>query len=505
MNTPAEERVPAQHRADGIPAASWTPRLIISLISLCLLLEVTASSSAMTAFAIPAISQHFHTAQGAWAVAATLLSGAVLSPLVGKLADMYGKRRLLLLVMLVATVGSVVSALAPSYFLFVLGRVLQGLIGTTLFLVYSLIRDVFPRNKVAVAMSLSMAGLSIFTTASPYLTAWILDVWGLRAIYWMTACALVVLAGFITASTAETRVRVRSRLDFVGAALLGIGLAGILIGVTFGPTWGWTAKGTLAGFVIGIVALTAWVVSANRFADPLVDLRLFRKRAVTLTAVTASCGYACAQALFVLLPMVCMTPAVLGLGYGLGLDGFGFAPVLAVYGFANMVGGITVAKLVNGFPARRLMGAGLSIAGLGALLITLSHQQFALLLLFSFIAGYGQGIILASVPNLIVAAVPAEQQASIAGLVNVFTLTGAAALPAVAYAVLNSNVALVADGEVFSTSTGVTLAFLLPTVAAFFGAALAVFVPWRQMQQSPTPPGVEDEGGSESELVHAQS
>src|SRR3546814_4999780 len=100
----------------------------------------------------------------------------------------------------------------------------------------------------------------------------------------------------------------------IGAVLLGSGIAGILIGVSFGPTWGWKNGSTLAYLIGGVALLVAWVASARAIREPLIDLRYFGKRSVMLTAVGAGFCYGASGVFTILLPMMVMTPAVLGLG-----------------------------------------------------------------------------------------------------------------------------------------------------------------------------------------------
>ncbi|GAA4802350.1 MFS transporter [Tomitella cavernea] len=104
--------------------SGWSPRLAFSLFSIVLVLELLSVSYLMIAMALPDIATHFQTTQAAWLITAFLLLGAVAAPLVGKLADIHGKRRLLIVCLVIAAVGSLLSALAGSYALMIAGRAL---------------------------------------------------------------------------------------------------------------------------------------------------------------------------------------------------------------------------------------------------------------------------------------------------------------------------------------------------------------------------------------------
>ena len=138
---------PSLPESTSIPER-WTPRLVFSLASIVLLLEMLAVSYMMISTALPAISVHYQTTQGAWLLTSFLLLGAVASPLLGKLADMYGKRKVLLFAVAGAAVGSFISAIAPSYAILILGRSLTGLLVPCLFLSYSSFEMSFRRKPL---------------------------------------------------------------------------------------------------------------------------------------------------------------------------------------------------------------------------------------------------------------------------------------------------------------------------------------------------------------------
>ncbi len=174
---------PPDSSTDSPPTPQrWTPRLALSLAALVLLLETLTISYLMISMAIPSIAAHYRTTQGAWLLTAFLLVGAITAPLVGKLADMYGKRRLLLACVTIAAVGAFICAVADSYAVMLVGRSVSGLLIPCLFLSYSLIRDVFPPKKVALAVSIATSGMGLIAIPAPFLTGWLIDHYGFRSI-----------------------------------------------------------------------------------------------------------------------------------------------------------------------------------------------------------------------------------------------------------------------------------------------------------------------------------
>jgi MFS family permease len=263
----------------------WTPRLVFSFLTMAAIVELVTINFSMIGTALPVIAAHFQTTQGAWLISAFLLAGAVLCPLFGKLADLYGKRRLLIIALAGGAIGAVLSAVAPTYGALIAGRVLQGMLLPSIFLTYSLMRDVYPPRILAMAASVSIAGVGLVYIPSPFLTGWLIDTWGFRSVFaFYIICSLALLVAVLI-TTDESPVRAASRLDILGALLLGGGLAGVLVGVSVGPAWGWATVETLAFLVVGCVLLAAWWLHALRTRDPLIDLRIFRRRAVSFTAL----------------------------------------------------------------------------------------------------------------------------------------------------------------------------------------------------------------------------
>ncbi|MGW0639212.1 MFS transporter [Nocardia salmonicida] len=490
------------------PAADrWTPRLIFSLASIVLLLEMLAVSYMMISTALPSIAAHYQTTQGAWLLTSFLLVGAVIAPLIGKLADMYGKRKALLGCVAVAAAGSLLSAIAGSYAVLIAGRALTGLLIPCLFLSYSLIRDVFPARTIALAVSIATSGMGLIAIPAPFLTGWLIDNHGFRSIFWFFVIGLAVLGALIYATTAESSVRLRSRIDPLGAILLGGGIAGVLIAVSFGPTWGWRDSSTLAYLAGGVVLLLVWLVSARMIREPLIDLAVLGRRSVLLTTIGAGLCYGASGLFTILLPMMAMTPAVFGLDYGFGVTAEGFAIFQAPVGLMVVVGGVLVGVLVGRRDVRPriLMTCGMLLMAIGFTLTAAVHDSKPLLIVFAGIFGTGMGMSYAAIPNLLIEAVPPQLQAGTASIVGVSQSVFPAVLPVIAFTIMNNSYTApippeMTQGAVFYLDRGFTIAFLIGAVTALVGAIVAAALPRRIVQLS-APRKVE--GPEEEGLVFA--
>ncbi|WP_282957262.1 MFS transporter [Streptomyces hirsutus] len=402
-----------------------------------------------------------------------MLAGAMSSPILGKLADMHGKRRVLLLAVTGAAVGAVVSAVAPTFGWFLVGRALQGLLGPSMFLTYSLMRDVFPPQILALAVSIVTAGLGIILIPAPWVTGWLLDHYGFRGIFWFFAIALVVLAVAIRLTTEESTVRTATQaVDYLGAVLLGAGLVGVLTGVSFGTDWGCSSARTVAFIVAGVALLALWVITALRTSEPLIDLRFFARRSVGLTALASGLGSGMIGGFATLLPIMVMMPTVAGLGYGFGTSAEGYAIYQAPWSIASVLAGLGVGFAVRRIGSRRVLmtsAVPLALAALGA---GLMHDSRGLVVVWAAVFGIGQGLLYSGAANAVIDAVPASLQGSMASMVQVVQLALGAVVPVVLFAIMNGRGVTVVQGAVLYRESGVTTGFVvLAAVAALAGIA----------------------------------
>jgi len=454
----------------------WTPGLVVSLFCIAMVMEIVSLSYSTVNTALPLITAEFRTLQGGWLLTASLLFGAVISPLAGSLADLYGKRRVLFGVMAVAWLGSVICTLAPSFPVLVAGRALEGALMACLFLSYSLMRDVYPPRTVPLAVSICTSGLGLAAIVAPLLTGWLLGTWGWRSIFAFDAIWVLVMLVAILLTTPESPRRRAARLDIRGAVLLGTGIATVLIVVSFGQEWGWASPVTLGMLAVGIALLAGWWFSARRTPEPLIDIALVRTRPIVLTAVTAALAYGGTVISSILLPLMSLTPRTAGLGYGLSLTPLEFAMIASPNAAGLVLGGLLVGSLVRRINARLLMATGLAVLAVGAALLTSLPDTVLLTSLFGLIAGFGAGMGYAAVPNLVIAATPPDQQASVASVVQVAQTGFCAILPIALFALLAANVASVAGGAPLYSAVGMRIGWSLLIGIGLVGAVAAVTV-----------------------------
>ncbi|MET8050179.1 MFS transporter [Streptosporangium sp. NPDC005286] len=451
----------------------WTPRLVLSMVTMVMILEGTALGFSLVSTALPAITTHFKTDQGGWLLTGFILSGAVLCPLVGKLADIHGKRRMMIVCLLASTVGSVLATVAPTFGVLIAGRLLQGTVLPTMFLSYSLMRDVYPRRILPLASAVAMTGTGVFSIGVPFLIGWLLDNWGFRGLFAFDILWMAILTPLLLLTTPETPLRVPSRVDFLGAGMLGFGLGIGLLGISFGSTWGWGSVTTLGAFAVGLLLMAGFVMRSLNFSDPLVDLRIFTRRPILLAAVTAATAYGTTGLSGSMSPMIGLTPSEAGLGYGLGMTASEYAMISAPQSIAMVIMGVVVGKLLNRVGGATMMKIGLLLLLVGGLQLGFNHGSYLQVLIAALLLGAGTGLAYGSIPGMVIAGAPADKQGSIAGMVQVSYSGFSSTTPVILFVIMGQFAMRTPDGTVLYPESSINAGALFMAGLIIIGLLLA--------------------------------
>jgi EmrB/QacA subfamily drug resistance transporter len=435
----------------------------------------------MVAPALPAIQEDLGASPSSvtWVLTIFLLTASIATPLLGRLGDMFGKERMLVLVLVLFAIGLLVSALSHSLPLLIAGRAIQGAAGAVFPLAFGIIRDEFPREKVATGIGLISATFGIGGGAGLILSGVIVDHLAYEWIFWFgligAAIAIVATHFFVP----ESPVKSPAKIDWGGAALMSLGLATLLLGVSKANDWGWTSVGVLGLFAAAVLTLIVWVLYERGISQPLVDMGLMRLRGVwTTNTVALLLGFGMYSS-FILIPQLAQAPESTGYGFGASVTeaGLYMLPSTALM----LVFGPLSGALANRFGARVPLLAGLGIGTLAFILLAAAHSEVWEMLLASALLGAGIGLSFASMANLIVAAVPQTQTGEATGINTIMrTVGGAIGAQAVA-SILSGNLA--SDG--LPAASGYTSAFTFASVAMVGALAFAIFIPGRRATGAP--------------------
>lgn len=409
-----------------------------------------------------------------WTVTATLLAAAVATPVVGRLGDMFGKKRMLLVSLVVLVAGSVVAALSDTLTPLVVGRAMQGLAAGVIPLGISIMRDELPKERMASAMALMSASLGIGGALGLPAAAFLADNADWHVLFWASAAMAALCLALVAAVVPESSVRSGGRFDGVGAAGLSIGLIAMLLAVSKGADWGWTDPLTLGLAALAVVVLLLWGVWELRTAEPLVDLRTTARRQVLVTDLASVVFGFAMLAMSLVLPQLLQLPTATG--YGMGQTMMAVGLVMAPSGLVMVAVAPLTARVTNARgPKTTLMIGAVVVAasyGLGTVLMAEIWQ----LVLVSALMGAGMGFAYGAMPALIMAATPRSETAAANSLNTLMRSIGTSVASAVAGVIL-AHMTIDLSGVAVPSQDAFRLVMGIAAAAAVAALAIAAFLP----------------------------
>jgi EmrB/QacA subfamily drug resistance transporter len=426
-----------------------THRQILEALSgMLLAMFVAFLSSTVVANALPTIITDLRGTQGqyTWVVTATLLSSTASTPIWGKLADLFSKKLLIQLSIVIFIAGSMLAGSSQSVETLIAWRVLQGLgLGGLQALVQiAMAAMISPRERGRYSGLLGGV-MAVATVGGPLLGGLLVDTsWlGWRWCFYVgvpfAAVALVLLQWTLHLPVTRRKVHI----DYLGAAFLAAGISALLIWVTLaGDSFAWASAETAMLVGGSVVALVAFVITELRAKEPIVPLRLFRDRTTTL-AIVASMAIG-----------VAMFGSSVFLGQYLQISR-GYSPTAAGLLTIPMVAGLLLSSTVSGILITRtgkwkhflVAGSLLVVAGFAMLSIIDHETNMVLLGAFLFVLGVGIGMTMQNLVLAVQNTVAASDLGAASSAVAFFRSLGGTIGVSVLGAVLSSHVGdLIARG-----------------------------------------------------------
>lgn len=452
-----------------------------------------------------------------WMVIILGLVGGATTPIVSKLADLYGKRRVMLACSGGFLAGSILCATTDSWTVFLIGRGLQASCFALTAIAVGLVRDLVPRRYVPVALGALATGFGLSGVASPLIGGALTETYSWRSLFWFLTVYMAVLLPLMLFVVPETKLRARQRLDWPGAILIGAGAALVLVYLSNGQTWGWGRPSAWGYLVAGLALLVVFYAWETRTPAPMMDPKLLRAPKVSVllaigflaNMVIASTGYivpymaqtdagelkdqilggAAAQAH---MPVEAMRQIITfdgGLEYALGLSLLGYAVYIAI---GSSAAGMAVGPLGGlwGKSAgpRAPMIAGLAALTVSVVMLALFHDSWGAVLTAMIVFGAGVGMYFAASNNLIIEAVPQESSGIGAGMLAVAGSFGTSVGTAIVTAVLSAHSfgftspsptgqgTVVTEVPQVYTDTGWTISLWVVAATAVLGTLLAVLM-----------------------------
>lgn len=407
----------------------------------------------------------------AWAVTITQLISAVWMPIAGRLADMYGKRRVMMWMLVLLIVGSLLAALAANVWILLVARGIQGAGFGVIVIGISLLRDVMPPHRLATSIAVVSATLGVGGALGLPLSAIVAQNLDWHAVFWLASflsAIALLLAYFLVPASA---IRTGGRVDWLGMIGLTIGTTALLLLISNGSAWAPGLALTVA--VIALAVFVAWSWYELRVPLPLVDLRINSAAPVLLTNLT---GLTMGFALFA--PQVAF-PQLLTLSHEFG--GLSFTPIQASLvvmpmGLAMLAMSPLAGRLERSWGSKFIVMSGALLMAAGYIMAMLATPSLWSLLAAAIVIGSGTGLGYAAMPALIMSAVPPSETGSANGLNALMRSLGTALAASIVTGVLTAT-SVTIGGATAPAAAGFDWVFGIATAASLACAVLAAFIP----------------------------
>jgi MFS family permease len=485
---------------------AWTIIIVVTLICETATLQYSMVSPAalLVAPSFPGVGANI-----SWMTTIFGLVGGVATPLAGKASDLWGKKRMLLVSGTLFIIGSVICVSSHDWTLFLVGRGFQALSIGNVAVSYGLFRDLLPRRYIPISLGLLVTGFGASAIAAPLLSGYLTDHNSWRSIFWFLLAYGVLTLLLVAALVPESSMRVRQRLDVLGAVVLSSGVALCLIYVSNGPTWGWASSGSLPYLAAGVLLLAAFLPLERHVKQPIVDLAVLLNPKVTMTIALYFFGSLAIGTVSYALPLMLETPTSAGLIHSSQLGAaaqlhvsvtqvsallhFSLNDGLKYAAGASLIGVALHALLFQGAtsmvvgpatgwwggkvgPRRPAIIGYVAFVLAGISLMTTSEHDIWYFALTEFLFGIGFGVMFAAAPNMLIDAVPPRQQGISAGMLSVAGALATAVGSAVMTAFIAANPLIMtvrSGGKVVST-VNLTKSTSLTTWHAFAGVSWVV-------------------------------
>jgi len=440
------------------------PNLTLGILALGAMAYALLQSAVIPA--LPDLQKSLNASETgiAWVLTAYLLSASVATPVLGRLGDMFGKERLLLWTYVILSAGTLMAALVNTLPLLIVARVIQGAGGGIFPLAFGIIRDEFPREKVAGAIGL----------LSAILGGLIVEHLHWHWLFWIPLVALVGAVVLTARFVPESPVRVPGRINWLSGLLMAFGLSAVLLAISEANTWGWGSTKTIGLLLVGLAVSAAWVFAELRAKEPLVDMGMMRLRGVWTTNLAGFLLGGGMYASFVLIPQFVEEPKSTGYGFGASVlaGGIFLLPATATM----LLTGALAGRVAGRFGSKMALVFGAAIAAGSFIVLSFAHGEPWDIYVAAGLLGAGIGLAFAAMGNLIVQAVPAEQTGIASGMNTVMRTIGGAVGSQVAATLIEAH--LGTGG--LPDEHGYVLAFLLSLAFLAVCILASLLVPGRR-------------------------
>lgn len=457
-----------------VPTSPARARLELFVVGLAALMVSLSQSLLVPVLPILPAALHTSATNVEWLLTSTLLVGAVAVPLFGRLGDMFGKRRMLLVAISALAVGSLLDAVSGNLAVLILGRAIQGASLAGIPLGISLLASLLPRERVPSAIALISAMLGVGGSLGLPIAGLVAEHASYHVLFWITTVAGAVSLAATLLVVPEAPNRTGGRVDVVGTLVLSAALIALLLPLAQGGHWGWTAPGTIGLLGLAVVLLVVFVRYERGLREPLVDIRATMRRPIVLTNLASVLfGFALFASLIGTASYV-EAPTATGYGFGSSIVVGGLC--LLPSGLLMLALSPVAARLIRSWGAHRTLTFAALVLALGWLSRIVLTGALWQIVLGTTIVGAATGVGYAAMPALINRNTPPSEISAANGLNSLARSFGSSLASAVGGSLLTASTVVVA-GVALPSLGAYRVLFLSCAVAAVLAGVAALFIP----------------------------
>jgi MFS family permease len=437
------------------------PRLLVAGLGVVVLTVAVLQTAVVPVLGIIADQLEVSMVAVSWAVTANLLAAAAATPLIGRLADLHSKKRVLIIVLIVVLAGSVLAAVTSSLALLIVGRVLQAASFALYPISVAILREELAKDRLMPAMAV-MSGTLGFGGGTGLVVVGLLMTGdaGYHRVFWLTTGFTVLVLAIVVFLVPRRPRSVVGTIDWLGAAGLAAGLSALLLAITQGNSWGWASPATLGCAVCGVGVLAGWWLWERRAKQPLVSTTMLMRRPILLTNLATIFVGVGLYFAFLGLTMFVQIPRDAA-GYGFGATVLEASVIYLLPGaFTGFLIAMVSGWFIDRFGARPVLIVA-ALAGIaGFLFIAFAHTASWQVIVAGILANAYISLGYGALPALVVSEVDAGET-GVATSMNAIARTIGSSTAAAVVAVLLSRVA-----------TGTSVPLESSFVAIFIGGAV---------------------------------
>ena len=469
--------------SDKIPRAAWKTLVILSLIA-----TMAMYAETMLVPAIPDLIRDFHISYSlsSWILTTYLIAGAIMTPIAGRLSDIYGKKKMLLIIMAIYAVGVSAGGFVTNIYEMLAVRVLQG-IGMSMFpIAFGIIREQFPLSKLAIGQgiisSMFAAGAVIGLVAGGHL----IQHYGWQATFFsiipIVISLLVVIQRFIHVGqphphwkgqgTQSVGNSSKNGLDIIGAVTLAVSVTAFLLALTFVENGDSVGSFTMFGLlVIGAVYLALFVIVERKAKSPLVDMKILMHKTILPSNLLIMIVGLSMFMVFQTIPVLVRSPLPLGFGG----DPMSFANVQLPFALVLLIFGPTSGFIISKLGSTKPIIAGSIISTVGFASLFMYHSTELFVSVNLAILSTGLSLTNVGAMNLIMLLTPKQNMGVSLGMSTLIRIIGASIGPAMAGMYMQINKTSVPGiAGTFPTPDSYNLIFLTATIISIVSIGLAI-------------------------------